>query len=80
MQRKLTLRLDEALIEAAKRASRKSGKSISRMVADYFFLLDRSLHQNFGPITPRARSLYGLLASSNVSEEDYLLHLEAKHQ
>jgi hypothetical protein len=38
MHRKLTLRLDEALIHKMKRISKKSGKSVSRMVADYFSL------------------------------------------
>ena len=35
---KLTLRLDDELIASAKRHSAKAGKSVSRMVADYFAL------------------------------------------
>ena len=38
MQTKLTLRLDEELIGVAKAFARSSGKSVSRIVADYFAL------------------------------------------
>ena len=40
MQTKLTLRLDEHLIENAKVFAKQSGKSLSQMVADYFFQLE----------------------------------------
>ena len=39
MQTKLTLRLEEQLIERAKAHAKKRGKSVSQMVADYFALL-----------------------------------------
>ncbi|MBE0418315.1 MAG: hypothetical protein IBX63_11175 [Coriobacteriia bacterium] len=39
MGTKLTLRLDEDLIRRAKRHSARSGKSVSRLVADYFALI-----------------------------------------
>jgi len=80
MHRKLTLRLDDALIETAKRASRKSGKSVSRMVADYFALIERGLAPDRGSVTPRARSLFGALAGARVSENDFRRHIEAKHR
>jgi len=80
MHRKLTLRLDDALIETAKRASRKAGKSVSQMVADYFALIERGLAPDSKSITPRARSLFGALAGSRVSESDFRRHLAAKHR
>jgi hypothetical protein len=80
MQGKLTLRLEKELIEAAKRASRSLGKSVSQMVAEYFFLLGQGLEGRKTVITPRARSLFGVLAGSGVSEEDYKHHLESKHR
>ncbi len=36
MQTKLTLRLDEALIQRAKAEARRTGKSVSQLVAEYF--------------------------------------------
>ena len=40
MQTKLTLRLEEELIRKAKRFSKKSGKPVSRLVAEFFVTLD----------------------------------------
>jgi len=80
MQTKLTLRLDETLIRRVKRYSTKSGKSISRLVADYFNLIDSSQSPEDKELTPRVKSLLGALAGSRVSEQDYRRHLEAKHR
>ncbi|MDQ7793845.1 MAG: DUF6364 family protein [bacterium] len=79
MHRKLTLRLDEGLIQKIKRISEKSGKSVSQMVADYFVLIDE-VDPDQREITPRVRSLYGALAGAEMSEDDYRRHLEAKHR
>ncbi len=78
MNTKLTLRLDDELIARAKRHSAKSGKSVSQLVSDYFTLIDAQDTEI--EITPRVRSLRGVLASSGVSERDYKRHLEAKHR
>lgn len=79
MQTKLTLRLDEALIGKAKRYSARSGKSVSRLVADYFTLLPDD-DEAAVALTPRVRSLVGLLAGSGLSGDDDRAHLEAKHR
>jgi len=79
MHRKLTLRLDEGLIQKMKRISKKSGKSVSQMVADYFSLIEE-VDPDRKEITPRVRSLFGALAGAKVSEDDYRRHLEAKHR
>ncbi|MHB9004755.1 MAG: DUF6364 family protein [Coriobacteriia bacterium] len=77
MNTKLTLRLDDDLIARAKRHSAKSGKSVSRLVSDYFTLIDA---QDAGvEVTPRVRSLRGVLAGSALDERDYRRHLEKKH-
>ncbi len=39
MQTNVTLRLDERLVRRAKACARRSGKSVSQMVAEYFLLL-----------------------------------------
>ncbi|HET6497846.1 MAG TPA: DUF6364 family protein [Coriobacteriia bacterium] len=78
MNTKLTLRLDEELIDRAKRHSAKSGKSISKLVSDYFSLIDAEMAPT--EITPRVRSLRGALAGSGLDEHDYWRHLEDKHR
>ena len=40
MNTKLTLRLDDRLIDRAKRYSNRSGKSVSQLVSDYFALIE----------------------------------------
>jgi hypothetical protein len=79
MQTKLTLRIDEHLVRKAKRYSNQTGKSISKLVADYFTLIDAGGAEE-RELTARVRSLLGALAGSHVSEEDYRTHLEEKHR
>ncbi len=76
MQTKLTLRLEERLIEAAKQHAEKRGKSLSRLVADFFSSLEGKLpnEQSMAPTTMR---LKGCLKGSG-GQEDYRAHLEGK--
>lgn len=78
MNTKLTLRLDEKLIARAKRHSADSGRSISKLVADFFSLIDAD--ERDVEVTPRVRSLRGVLAGSGLNEKDYRRHLEEKYR
>jgi hypothetical protein len=78
MNTKLTLRLDDRLIASAKRHSAESGKSVSQLVSDFFALIDA--HDRDVDITPRVRSLRGVLAGSGLDESDYRRHLEEKYR
>ena len=80
MQTKLTLRLDEELIESAKRYSHRSGKSLSQLVAEYFALLTEDVRPTDDELPPRTRRLVGSLAGATVGEQDYREYLEAKHR
>jgi hypothetical protein len=80
MNTKLTLRLDDALIRSAKLHSAKSGKSISRLVADYFTVIETSETESLIELTPRVRSLIGVLSGAVVDEQDYRRHLEEKYR
>jgi hypothetical protein len=79
MQVKLTLRMDAELIRKMKRYSKRNGKSISQMVADFFDIVNNEPGDE-QELSPRARSLYGVLAGKNISEHDYHRHLEEKHR
>lgn len=78
MKTKLTLRLDDKLIASAKRHSAESGKSVSQLVSDFFALIDT--RDTDVEITPRVRSLRGVLAGSGLDESDYRRHLEEKYR
>ena len=78
MNSKLTLRMDDGLIRQAKLAAGKRGKSVSRMVAEFFGTLgERSkAGQDYPPITA---SLLGVLRDKPVDEGSYKRHLREKH-
>lgn len=79
MQTKLTLRIDDELIDRAKSHARRSGKSVSQLVADYLEMLPEPGRSQPRPLTPIVESLRGVLAGSGLDEEDYRRHLEEKH-
>ena len=78
---KLTLRLDRALIERAKRHAAERGTSVSGLVADFFALLGDPPPpgEAEAPPPPVAR-LRGLLRDADADEADYRAHLDARHR
>jgi hypothetical protein len=71
VQTKLTLRLDRELIERAKAYARRTGKSVSEVVADFFAHLEARQGTDLTPRSPAVDSLVGALAGKKVSEADY---------
>ncbi|HOF05601.1 MAG TPA: DUF6364 family protein [Syntrophales bacterium] len=80
MQTKLTLRLDEDLINQGKIYAQKKGKSLSRLVAEYLKLLAGKNSERRKFDAPVTESLRGLLRGSDVGSEDYRRYLEEKHK
>ena len=78
MQRKLTLRLEDELIAAAKAQAARVGKSLSQMVADYFEAITKARREPV-EMTPTVAKLRGSWKAANVDERDYYAHLEEKH-
>ena len=79
MQTKLTLRLEDQLIEQAKSYAAQAGKSVSQIVADYFKLLTSDRIKPNSPSAPITQSLRGLLKYSSLDETHYRKYLEEKH-
>lgn len=79
MQTKLTLRLEDKLIERAKRYAEASGKSVSQIVADYFAVLDSEDSVDEDTLPPITRALSGVLKDKGVDEQDYYDYLEKKY-
>lgn len=79
MNTKLTLRLDDNLIESAKEYSAKTGKSVSKIVSDFFVIIKNEKLKKGYQVTPTAQSLKGILKDSNFSENDYKKYLEEKY-
>jgi len=79
MNTKLTLRLDDHLIESAKKYSAQTGKSVSKIVSDFFVIIKNEKLKDSSSITPTVQSLKGILKDSKISENDYKNHLEEKY-
>ncbi len=79
MNTKLTLRLDDGLIKLAKNHANIMGKSVSQMVADYFYLLDKKSEKTSIQLTPIVKSLKGSLKNTKTDENDYKSYLEDKY-
>lgn len=79
MNTKLTLRMDDKLIESAKQYSAQSGKSISKIVADLFTIIKNEKTKKQHKLTPTVQSLRGIMRSKKVSGNDYKKHLENKY-
>jgi hypothetical protein len=79
MQTKLTLRLEDDLINKAKVIAQKRGKSLSKLVADYFNFIATKELDSETELPPIVKSLYGSLADVNVDEIDYKEYLERKY-
>ena len=79
MNTKLTLRMDESLIASAKEYSAKTGKSVSRIVADFFQTIKNENQEKEHVLPPTVRSLKGALKGSSSGEEEYKKYLEEKY-
>lgn len=91
MDKKLTLRLDEALIDHAKQHAEKTGKSVSQMFANFVTALDgleaRKQPDAENPLDvdtflPMTRALLGMLKSDGDDEakQAYRHYLEEKYR
>lgn len=74
-KKKLTLSVDEDVIEKARRYSRQHNTSISQLVTTYLRHLDSPSDQAFSPLVQRLR---GILPS-DTSLDEYRKHWEEKH-
>ncbi len=79
MNTKLTLRLDDHLIKFAKEYSAKTGKSVSKIVSDFFVIIKNEKLKKHSPVTPTVLSLKGIMKDSDLSENDYQNYLADKY-
>ena len=77
MQTKLTLRMDDALVQQAKTQAARRGKSVSRMVGE--FIASLGAPRRGDELSPVTGSLLGIMRGSRVSEADYKRHLRDRY-
>ena len=80
---KLTLRLEEELIERAKRSARERKTSVSKMVAGFFESIEcrrpGGRGSEAGEITRRLRGSIRPEGGGSADEEGYRRYLQSKH-
>lgn len=77
MQTKLTLRLDQGLIDHAKQYAQAHNISVSKLVEKYFSSIESTAHPE--SLTPWVSSLYGIAKDSEKAEQAYKKHLQDKY-
>jgi len=82
METKLTLKLDKAIINQAKKYAIKRQKSLSRLVEDYFRGLGNDEISDETTINPIVRELSGIIDEKDTKgwESDYSSYLEQKYE
>ena len=79
MNTKLTLRLEDSLIVHAKKYAKKEGKSISKIVADYFRAIPQMPQKENYKLGPVTSKLQGCLKGTQLDNNEYRKHLERKY-
>ncbi len=75
---KLTLSVDDEVIQAAKKWARARGLSVSQMVSTFFVSVTRS-KQPPDKMPPDLNKLAGILEKEERLAEDYYDHVERKY-
>ena len=79
MNTKLTLRMDERLVEKGKFEADRRGKSVSQMVGDFFDSLSTPNQRAVKKLPPLTTSLVGVLKGYRTDADSYKQHLREKY-
>jgi len=81
METKLTLKLDEAIIEGAKNYAARRKKSLSRLVEDYFRRLGSDEPVEVSKLNPVVKELSGIISEKDLEgwRESHAASLEKKY-
>lgn len=77
---KLTLSVDQEVVERAKRYAATRGTSVSRLVENYLDAVSRLRRAGERKLPPATRGLRGILKGGKYRREDYLDYLERKYR
>ena len=79
MSTKLTLYIDDDLAEDAKKYAKNKGISLSKVVNNFFMLLQDNSLKKHTPSTPLTSSLKGIIKGTKDGKHSYKKHLEEKY-
>jgi hypothetical protein len=73
--------MDAEIIQKAKAYARERGKSLSKLVEDYFAaLVAKETKREADDTPPLTAALWGLLEGADVDVQDYYDYLEEKYK
>ena len=79
METKLTLKLDQTVIQSVKEYAHNNKRSLSKLVEDYFRSLISENKQKI-KISPLVEELSGVISEKDIQESDYTSYLEHKYE
>lgn len=79
MDTKLTLKLDQEIIEKAKEYAKNKNTSLSKLIENVLSRMTASDDFN-AKITPLVDSLSGIIDANKIDEDDYRAYLEEKYK
>jgi hypothetical protein len=79
MEAKLTLKLDQSVIQAVKLYAEKNNRSLSRLVEDYFrnLINENEPDKKFSSLV---EELSGVISEEDLKNLDYVNYLEKKYE
>ena len=80
METKLTLKLDQNVIQSAKLYAETNKRSLSRLVEDYFRKLIVENTPASSRFSPLVEELSGVISETDLKKLDYVSYLEQKYE
>jgi len=79
METKLTLKLDQAIIQSAKQYAEEHNRSVSKLVEDYFrnLIVNMKDKTHYSPIV---EELSGVITPDDINNNEYISYLESKYE
>jgi len=79
METKLTLKLDQTIIQSVKQYAMTNNRSLSRLVEDYFrnLLSENEPQRQFSPLV---EELSGVISEKDMDKLNYVNYLEQKYE
>jgi len=80
METKLTLKLDQSVIQSVKIYAEKNNRSLSKLVEDYFRNLIIESDNAKSKISPLVQELSGIISERDLIGINYIDYLELKYE
>ncbi len=80
METKLTLKLDQSVIQSVKIYAEKNNRSLSKLVEDYFRNLIAESDNIKSNVSPLVQELSGIISEKDLNGINYIDYLESKYE